>query len=241
MSGAASGVSEALWVILPAAGRGRRLDADTPKQYFPLGEGSVAECCLELFVNLKPRAEAIVVAVEAEEMERWRDFPAASDPRVELVEGGRHRADSVAAGLRALDGRAGAADWTLVHDIARPCLDVESVERLRREVAEDAVGGLLAVPLTDRLHSVVADRLAPTPAGEDLWRAQTPQMFRYALLEAALRDIDGDNPPRDEAQAMLAAGHAPKVVMGSQANIKITHEEDLALAQAWLATRKLRK
>lgn len=227
-------MSEALWVILAAAGRGLRLDSDTPKQYLPLGGSCAAERCLELLVNFQPPATAIIVASAAEDMRRWADFAASADARVRVIEGGSRRADSVAAALRALAERAADSDWVLVHDAARPCLRAEHIRRLHEAVADDAIGGLLAVPLTDMLHAVSGERLQAAPQGR-YWRAQTPQMFRYAPLCEALRDMDADNPPRDEAQAMLASGHAPKVVMGSPDNIKITHRDDLPLAEAMLA------
>ena len=158
---------------------------------------------------------------------------------VPIFEGGPTRGESVRNGLAAVGKRAGAEDWVLVHDAARPCIDVTTLNRLLHELEDEPVGGLLAVPLCDPLkHAEVGAgvRAASTASQEGLWCAQTPQMFRYAILNHALRRADVAQLV-DEAQAVEALGVKPRLVQGSAANIKVTYPDDLALAEAILAGR----
>jgi 2-C-methyl-D-erythritol 4-phosphate cytidylyltransferase len=122
----------------------------------------------------------------------------------------------------------------LVHDAARPCLTVTLVEQFLDEVGDDPVGGLLAIPLADTLKRAEPDmlRVAQTIPRDGLWRAQTPQMFRYDVLRRALaRHPDAT----DEAQAVEALGQMPMIVQGEAANLKVTFAEDLPLAEMLLA------
>jgi 2-C-methyl-D-erythritol 4-phosphate cytidylyltransferase len=134
-------------------------------------------------------------------------------------------------GLQALAGVIAAEDWVLVHDAARPCLSRELLERLLAELESDPVGGLLAVPVADTLKRAGQDgRVHHTEPREGLWRAQTPQMFRYGLLCQALQAM-GTDAPTDEAQAVEFLGHAPKLVLGDSHNLKVTYPEDLVMAE----------
>jgi 2-C-methyl-D-erythritol 4-phosphate cytidylyltransferase len=122
-------------------------------------------------------------------------------------------------------------DWILVHDAARPCLQVEWIDRLIEETGNDDVGGLLAVPVADTLKQADASaRVTSTQPRSGLWRAQTPQMFRYGLLMRALERAD-PAVTTDEASAIEQLGLAPRLVMGSNLNIKVTYPEDLELAR----------
>jgi 2-C-methyl-D-erythritol 4-phosphate cytidylyltransferase len=124
-----------------------------------------------------------------------------------------------------------AEDWVLVHDAARPCLSAVALRRLIDEVGNDETGGLLALPVADTLKRADGeDRIAATVPREDLWQAQTPQMFRYGLLIEALRRTTGSG-VTDEAGAIERIGLRPKLVMGETRNLKITYPEDLELAR----------
>jgi 2-C-methyl-D-erythritol 4-phosphate cytidylyltransferase len=159
--------------------------------------------------------------------------------------GGATRAETVANALAALAARSDDDDWILVHDAARPCIPADALQRLATELADDAVGGLLAVPVADTLKR--EDRATParvlrTEDRAGLWQAQTPQMFRYGVLRAALA-LPGALRATDEAAAVesLAATGAcapPWLIMGSALNIKITYATDLALAAAILALQE---
>ena len=147
--------------------------------------------------------------------------------------------DSVLAGLNALETRAAAHDWVLVHDAARPCLSSEDLDRLLTELASDDVGGLLAAPVVDTLKRADdQQRVAQTVSREKLWRALTPQMFRFELLRRALTGaIHNGISVTDEAQAIEALGLRPKLIAGDADNIKITLPEDLPRAERILQAR----
>jgi 2-C-methyl-D-erythritol 4-phosphate cytidylyltransferase len=167
----------------------------------------------------------------------WREFAGRLRP---LYCGGATRAASVFNGLLAARDEVGASDWVLVHDAVRPCLGSAELDRLLAALAEDDTGGLLAVPVADTLKRAGADDcVVRTEPRDGLWLAQTPQMFRYQLLLEALRVAEFAL-VTDEASAIEALGLAPRVVMGSPRNIKVTYPEDLALAEQILRSYELR-
>lgn len=221
------------WVVVPAAGSGRRMELDTPKQYLPLAGRTVLGVTLERLVRgIRPRA--VVVALGAAD-ERWEtiDKPAGE---ILAVAGGEARCHSVMNALEALKDRAGADDWVWVHDAARPCVRVEDLERLAAAVAGHPVGGLLALKMTDTVKQADEDGVAATVDRSRLWRALTPQVFRYGLLREALRRAnEAGRQVTDEAQAMELAGCKPRLVEGSADNIKITAPGDLEIAEVYLA------
>jgi 2-C-methyl-D-erythritol 4-phosphate cytidylyltransferase len=220
------------WVVLPAAGSARRMGGDVPKQYLPIGGRAVIELALQPFLQLHEcRGIAVVLAKEDR---RWADLPVAKEPRVRTTNGGAERADSVRAGLDALQG-AEDSDWVLVHDAARPCLSQDDLLTLLTTLRDDEVGGLLAAPVVDTLKRASADeRVANTIDRTALWRALTPQMFRFGVLRRALHSAAGAT---DDSQAVEAIGYAPKLVRGSSENIKVTIADDLLRAERILMSR----
>ena len=154
--------------------------------------------------------------------------------------GGASRAESVFNGLRAmLAAGLDPQDWVLVHDAARCLVSPESVTRLIETCRDDAVGGLLALPLPDTLKSEQGGRVSATVPREDKWLAQTPQMFRLQALHDALAAVAGSGFAgiTDEASAMERQGRMPRLVVGSAQNFKITYPADFALAEAILGSR----
>jgi 2-C-methyl-D-erythritol 4-phosphate cytidylyltransferase len=148
--------------------------------------------------------------------------------------GGATRAESVRNGLAALRGELTADDWVLVHDAVRPCLPQDALRRLLHEVGDDAVGGLLAIPVADTLKREDGQgKVAATEPRAGLWLAQTPQMFRYGVLWDAYQ-ASGGLDATDEAEAVEKIGMQPKLVPGSIANFKITFPADLVIAEAIL-------
>jgi 2-C-methyl-D-erythritol 4-phosphate cytidylyltransferase len=147
-------------------------------------------------------------------------------------------------GLAALGSRALADDWVLVHDAARPCLSSDDLQHLLNRLWPHRVGGILATPAADTLKRASTElradpEVAQTIDRAGLWRALTPQMFRYELLCDALdRALATNRLPTDEAQALEWAGEHPVLVQGSAANIKITSADDLVLAAALLNARE---
>jgi 2-C-methyl-D-erythritol 4-phosphate cytidylyltransferase/2-C-methyl-D-erythritol 2,4-cyclodiphosphate synthase len=138
-----------------------------------------------------------------------------------------------------LEPRVDADDWVLVHDAARPCLSANDLNALIERLNDHAVGGLLATRAADTLKRAGADQCVDQTVDRNgLWRALTPQMFRYRSLCQALDHavVEGRS-PTDEAQAIEWAGQQPLLVEGSAENIKITHAEDLVLADALLRAR----
>ena len=234
--------------LVPAAGVGARLGADRPKQYLPLGRSTVLECTVRaLLKDLRFRHVVVVVSAQdriAQALSGLRD------PRVLIAPvGGPSRRDSVLGGLVwcQAQGLARNHDWIWVHDAARPGLEQVSLDRLHALLgsmsAADGVdkcveegleeGALLAVPVADTLRREIpgSEGLAGvTEPREGLWQAQTPQVFRFAALQAAL---DRHASVTDEAGAMQAEGARIHLVLGSRRNFKVTTMDDLqAMRQA---------
>lgn len=213
------------------------MGATVPKQYLPLAGRTVIEWSLAPF--LAHTRTAGIVVVLAEQDRHWLQTALAGDAKIATTIGGAERMDSVLAGLRALQDRAVADDWVLVHDAARPCLSAGDLDRLLNELSDDAVGGLLAAPVVDTLKRADdAGRVSQTVSREKLWRALTPQMFRRDLLQRALQSARANGSAvTDEAQAIEALGLQPKLVAGDADNIKITLPEDLPRAERILKSR----
>ena len=219
------------WLVMPAAGIGRRFGAERPKQYAPLRGRTVIEWALAPFLR-DARCAGAMVALAADDP-YWREI---APPQVLTASGGVERSHSVRNALAALAPRAQAEDWVLVHDAARPCLADADLERLIAELAAHPVGGLLATPAADTLKRAdAAGCVAATVDRTGLWRALTPQMFRYGLLCSALDAAHAAGRiPTDEAQAVEWLGMRPALVAASTANLKITRAADLTLAAALL-------
>ncbi|WP_263264064.1 2-C-methyl-D-erythritol 4-phosphate cytidylyltransferase [Pseudomonas sp. RIT-PI-S] len=217
------------WVVIPAAGVGSRMGADRPKQYLKLAGKTLLEHTLDCFLG-HPGLRGLVVSVAAGDP-WWPTLECALSPSIHLATGGSERCDSVLNALMTLSELgAGASDWVLVHDAARPNLAATDLERLLGELAEDEVGGLLAVPAKDTLKRADATgRVSDTLDRTVIWHAFTPQMFRLGPLQRALADaLVAGVAVTDEASAMEWAGHAPRLIEGRSDNIKITRPEDLA-------------
>jgi 2-C-methyl-D-erythritol 4-phosphate cytidylyltransferase len=183
----------------------------------------------------EPRLAGVVVALASGDRQ-WETVPEMRDPRVRRCAGGERRELTVASGLDALAGEARETDWVLVHDAARPCLRRSDLALLIETLADDTVGGLLALPLGDTLKRAdTTDRSVATVPRHLLWRALTPQMFRCGLLRRALRlCLERDRAVTDEASAVESLGLRPRLLRGHADNIKVTNPEDAALAEAIL-------
>jgi 2-C-methyl-D-erythritol 4-phosphate cytidylyltransferase len=225
------------WAVVPAAGSGSRFGAGLPKQYVPLLGRPMLSWSLGALLQ-EPDISGIVVALGPGDR-LFHALAEAQDPRVAHCTGGDRREASVASALAALADRAQDADWVLVHDAARPCLRHDDLRTLFESLGDDPVGGLLAVPVSDTLKRADgAGTVAGTVGREGLWRALTPQMFRYGLLRRALAlCLERGRGVTDEAAAIECLGLQPRLVRGHADNVKVTAPEDAALAEAILRPR----
>lgn len=221
------------WAVVPAAGVGKRMGSNTPKQYLEINGKPVLEHTLERLLSV-PSLSGVFVALGAEDG-YWDDLSSSKDSRVFAAPGGRERADSVLSALRSMDSVADPEDWVLVHDAARLCITREDIEKLIQTLAQDPIGGILALPVSDTLKTVQDLRILNTPDRSVIWRALTPQMFRYGLLRDALSSAQAEGRiVTDEASAIEQSGYQPRIVEGRPDNIKITRPEDLELAAFYL-------
>ncbi|MDK8465089.1 2-C-methyl-D-erythritol 4-phosphate cytidylyltransferase [Marinobacter sp. SS13-12] len=219
------------WLIVPAAGSGQRMKADCPKQYLRLGQRFILDITLSCLLDNAAFAACVVATGPNDQW--WPGTEASKDRRITTCIGGAERAESVLAALDALSDRANDDDWVLVHDAARPCLHADDLARLLTELKSHPVGGLLATPVADTLKRTGpgSHEVEATVDRRDLWRALTPQMFRFLALKQALESaIDSGYPVTDEASAIEFAGQIPCIVEGRPDNIKVTVPADLALA-----------
>ena len=233
-----------LWVLIPCGGSGSRAQSDIPKQYRVIAGKPMVMHTLAAFEQVKRLSGGLVVIAKEDDqlpellkVKRNTIFSIA-------LQAGNTRAKTVFNGLNALLKQgAAASDWVLVHDAVRCLITPDQINALVDACENDAVGGLLALPLPDTLKSEQAGRVAATLGRSDKWLAQTPQMFRIgALLEALIAAGDLTDTSNvlitDESSAMELQGHSPKLVRGSSQNFKVTYPEDFALAEAVLFQRQ---
>ncbi len=215
--------------LVPAAGVGARMGTSIPKQYAPLAGKAMLQHVIDTFDAARQIDHVYVVVSAADGYIDDLNLP----QRCTVLRcGGDTRQVSVTNGLHAIAPQTEPDDWVLVHDAARPGLTVELIDKLIAFVKEDAVGGLLAVPVVDTIkHSNGHGRSEHTVPRDMLWAAQTPQMFRHRMLLDAL---DRATDITDEASAIEALGLHPKLVEGSARNFKVTLPEDLAIAELHL-------
>ncbi|MGB4499562.1 MAG: 2-C-methyl-D-erythritol 4-phosphate cytidylyltransferase [Methylococcaceae bacterium] len=226
------------WSVVPAAGVGKRMNADRPKQYLLLSEKTVIEQTLTRLIE-SDVFEKIVVAISDGDP-YWDNLPISKHEKIIRANGGTERADSVLNALAEIENVIDENDWILVHDAARPCITTEDIKKLILELENDEVGGILALSSHDTLKDVEGLQILSTHDRNRIWRALTPQMFRYGALKKALKINQGNSAITDEASALEFQGFSPKIVEGRSDNIKITRPEDLALAQFYLAQQKKR-
>jgi 2-C-methyl-D-erythritol 4-phosphate cytidylyltransferase len=228
--GLAAVVAIRYWLVVPAAGSGRRFGSETPKQYCELLGRAVIVHALAPFLDDR-RCVGAVVALAADDR-RWPALAEARHPKVRTVVGGVQRRDSVAAGLAAVAvASAGTDPWVLVHDAARPCLPAADLEALLAALPESPDVALLAAPVADTLKEAADGRVARTIPRDGLWHALTPQAFRLTRLRAGLAAAPAAT---DESHAVEALGDRPRLVTGAGTNVKITRPADLELARRLL-------
>ena len=235
--------NRAIWAIVPAAGIGKRMQSDIPKQYLPLNDRPVIEHTINALLQNENIA-GLVIALQPDDT-YWSAINISSQKPIIRTTGGKERADSVLNALTALfqspkfDAN---TDWVMVHDAVRPCLRQQDIDKLVAVVAEDGNGGLLALPVRDTMKRQDMKRSVATVdktiERENLWHALTPQYFPAKQLKAALEQAKLENLSiTDESSAMELAGFSPKLVTGHEDNIKITRPDDLNLASLYLQSQ----
>jgi 2-C-methyl-D-erythritol 4-phosphate cytidylyltransferase len=217
--------------LIPAAGVGARMAANGPKQYIALGGKPMLRHTVDAF-TASPLIAHTYVVVSADDPHIATVIPNRDSVTV-LRCGGATRMESVKNGLAALHGIVGDHDWILVHDAARPGLNAGLIERLITRTGNHAVGGLLALPVVDTVKRDVAGQV-DTISRDGLWLAQTPQMFRYQLLQKALGAVVDPATITDDASAVEALGLAPLLVEGHPCNLKVTRPDDVRIAELYL-------
>ena len=222
------------FALIPAAGVGARIGAAIPKQYVPIAGKPMLQHVLETFAAAPAIAHTFLV-VSGADGHIGALLPAlahCSERLTVLYQGGASRHDTVRQGLQAMRSQVRDSDWVLVHDAARPGLTAALITQLIATLGQDPVGGLLAMRVVDTLkHAGAGDRSEGTVPRAGLWSAQTPQMFRYGLLQRA-HELGGGH--SDEAGAIEALGLHPRLVEGSARNFKVTLPQDFALAELFL-------
>ncbi len=215
------------YALVPAAGFGARMGQELPKQYLPITGKPMLAHALETLCACEDIATVFVVLSPGDAQFHRYDWTHLGEKLQPLFCGGETRAESVANGLLASELEPD--EWVLVHDAARPCLTQAHVAKMIAELCNDAVGGILAVPVADTLKRAdEMQRITVTENREKLWQAQTPQMFRAGLLAQALLQC---KEVTDEASAVEALGLQPKLVEGDASNFKVTYPQDIKMAE----------
>ncbi|MFA0148490.1 2-C-methyl-D-erythritol 4-phosphate cytidylyltransferase [Vibrio lentus] len=222
--------------VVPAAGVGSRMKADRPKQYLQIHSKTILEHTVEKLLS-HPQVSKIVVAVSDDDP-YYPELPLNLNPQVIRVSGGTERADSV---LSALDyiAQQQLSNWVMVHDAARPCIQLSDIDKLISGAMTHDVGAILAAPVRDTMKRGAQGQIEHTVDRVDLWHALTPQMFRSKPLRKVLSEaLQQGVSITDEASAFEWKGLSPALIAGRSDNFKITQPEDLALAEFYLSQNK---
>ena len=223
--------------LIPAAGVGARMAAGSPKQYLAIGAKPMLRHTVDAFLS-SPLIAHTYVVVSPDDPFIDAVLPDANDgaSRVTVLRcGGATRMESIRNGLHAIRATLADTDYVLVHDAARPGLNAALIERLITETGDHPAGGLLALPVVDTVkRSSSSDGGIATVDRANLWLAQTPQMFTYALLCRALDAATDPAAITDDASAVEALGLAPRLVEGHPRNLKVTLPSDIRIAEMYL-------
>ena len=223
------------FLVVPASGIGQRMNSTIPKQYIVLENGlTILDQCLNTILSNELISGFIVALDTKDSYFKSSDF--AKDPKlISIANGGKERFHSVLNALNALDQTAKPNDWVLVHDAVRPCIRKEDINKLIEELADDKVGGILANRIVDTVKQKNNGGLVSTIDRQKLYIAQTPQMFRYAILKDSIKKaIENNVHITDESEALESLNYSIRIVEGSSSNIKITTQEDIHLANYFL-------
>ena len=229
---------ESFWAVIPAAGVGRRMGAERPKQYLEVAGKTILEHTISIFLE-NDKITGVVVSLSKDDP-FWPTLSFSSQKPIMRADGGAQRSDSVLNALALLRQQAAPKDWVLVHDAARPCLSQDDLNKLISEGVESASGALLASPCRDTMKMSGSNRCVENTIDRaTLWHALTPQMFPLETLVSALESTKHDGiEVTDDCMAMERMGFQPLLVEGSAENIKVTRPEDLGIAETVIERRE---
>ncbi len=237
--------SQKVWVVIPAAGIGKRMQSDIPKQYLKINNKTILEHTLNCFAT-HSKIAGIIVVLNTDDF-YWKKIKLSSDSSLPIytVEGGKERSDSVMQGLDYLLMVEQLAEdsWVMVHDAARPCLLEKDIDTLLASREKSiSVGAILASPVRDTMKRAkpATTQIDKTESRQDLWHALTPQLFRIGELKNALETcLEKGITVTDEASALESMGGQIELVEGNSTNLKVTQPEDLELAKLLLSKNKV--
>jgi len=225
-----------VWVVIPAAGIGQRMQSELPKQYLKINNKTVIEHTLACFTRHDQIAGIVVVLSAKDQYWQTVNIEPHKKPVLTVI-GGSERSDSVLQGLQYLNQQAHISNdsWVMVHDAARPFLSEQDLDALLLIRTKDCIGGILAAPVKDTMkRTAQTDKVKTilhTESRDNLWHALTPQLFRLGQLSTAMQQCKLENIQiTDECSAIEYSGFKPIIVEGSHYNIKITYPEDVKLA-----------
>lgn len=216
---------ENIHLIIPAAGESSRMGSTTPKQFSNFHGKTILEYVESIFSKLAA-IKTITIALNKKQ-KYIKSLNCQFSNKTTLLDcGGSNRSETVLNALRIIGEDIQKKDWIMVHDAARVGITESLVNNFIREIVDDKVGGILAIPALDTVKRVdKKQQIIRTEKRDEIWLAQTPQMFRFDLLNKALTSFKGN--PTDESEAIEAFGLSPKIVKGNLVNFKITYPDDL--------------
>lgn len=229
-------VAPKCWAIIPAAGIGQRMASSVPKQYLNVGGKTILEhAALPLLDNA--HIKHVVFSLHADDDQFSQLVFQDSNQKIRKVIGGETRAHSVLNALESIKNEIKPNDYVLVHDAARPCLSGADLTKLIDTCLQHEVGGILAARATDTIKQVQQHEISCTLDRDNIWRAFTPQMFKFKILYDAIKQaIQNDITITDEASAVEYMNFHPCIVEGSSRNIKVTRPDDIAIAEMYLTS-----
>ena len=216
---------ENIHLIIPAAGESSRMGSTTPKQFSNFHGKTILEYVESIFSKLAA-IKTITIALNKKQ-KYIESLNCQFSNKTTLIDcGGSNRSETVLNALSIIGEDIQKKDWIMVHDAARVGITESLVNNFIRDIVDDKVGGILAIPVLDTVKRVdKKQQIIRTEKRDEIWLAQTPQMFRFDLLNKALTSFKGN--PTDESEAIEAFGLSPKIVKGNLVNFKITYPDDL--------------
>lgn len=231
-------VTPECWAIIPAAGIGQRMASSIPKQYLNIGGKTILEHAAQPLLD-NTHIKRVVFALHVDDDQFSQLAFQDNSPKIRKAIGGETRAHSVLNALEAIKNEIKPNDFVLVHDAARPCLSNADLTKLIDACLLHEVGGILAVRATDTIKQIQQHEISCTLDRDNIWRAFTPQMFKFKILYDAIKQALQNNITiTDEASAVESMNFHPCVVEGSSRNIKVTCPDDIAIAEMYLTSNE---